>query len=362
MNDKPKDPSTDFAMPSTMNAYLSRGGLLESAMIDKILNPIDYAAIAKQLETANLASANFGSTGFKFPGLLSGSFIESPEVTRVKDELSALQKKFRVVTSELEAKDKSAQDIAAELDNAKKTLEQIEKKNRLSYLLNRLDARAHPILLADDAFADRFADGEASNAYVISIDIRRSTELMLKASSPKAFAGFMSDVSSALSGILKSNFGVLDKFTGDGMLGFFPEFYSGRDAGIRAIRAAEECHKAFEGVYKKNWTAFDTVLLDVGLGIGVDFGQVQLMRVAEGLTVVGRPVVYACRLSGAPAGSTFVNESARSALARTYPSIRFDRVEHLVKHEGRISVSTTQGVEAHEVRAPDWLAPEGVSK
>src|SRR5207249_2646213 len=117
---------------------------------------------------------------------------------------------------------------------------------------------------------------------VISIDIRRSTDLMLKARTPQDFAAFISNVSIALSRIITSNFGVFDKFTGDGMLGFFPDFYSGKDCGLRVLMAAKQCHLAFSELYRQNWASFDTVLCDIGLGIGIDFGPVNLMQIADG--------------------------------------------------------------------------------
>ena len=38
---------------------------------------------------------------------------------------------------------------------------------------------------------------------------------------------------------ITDSYGVFDKFTGDGILAFFPEFFSGPDAGFLAIRAAD---------------------------------------------------------------------------------------------------------------------------
>ena len=36
----------------------------------------------------------------------------------------------------------------------------------------------------------------------------------------------------------------------------------------------------------------------------------KIVQIAGGLTVGGRPVVYACRFAGAPSGTTFLNISA----------------------------------------------------
>jgi class 3 adenylate cyclase len=63
------------------------------------------------------------------------------------------------------------------------------------------------------------------------------------------------------------NLGVFDKFTGDGILAFFPEFYSGPDAGYLAIQAADACHKVFADHYTNSRKCFISVLKDTGLGI-----------------------------------------------------------------------------------------------
>jgi class 3 adenylate cyclase len=138
----------------------------------------------------------------------------------------------------------------------------------------------------------------------MSIDIRRSTELMLKARSPEEFASFITTLSTELMKIVMESYGVFDKFTGDGVLAFFPEFYSGPEAASYAIATADKCHAAFARHYRTFRKSFTSVLTEIGLGIGIDYGSVHLVQLGRGLTVVGTAVVYACRLSGAPAGGT----------------------------------------------------------
>jgi hypothetical protein len=88
------------------------------------------------------------------------------------------------------------------------------------------------------------------------------------------------------------------------------------------------------------------VLTDVGLGVGIDAGSVHLVQVAGGITVVGGPVVYACRLSGGPAGKTLVNQPAFEILSERFGTHCFTSETELdIKHEGKLL--------AYEVRLND---------
>jgi len=61
-----------------------------------------------------------------------------------------------------------------------------------------------------------------------------------------------------------------------------------------------------------------SVLRDVNLAVGIDFGGVHLVQVAGGLTVVGNAVVYACRLSGGPPGTILLNQPAYEEISAAY--------------------------------------------
>ncbi len=171
----------------------------------------------------------------------------------------------------------------------------------------------------------------------MSIDIRRSTEMMLKAKNERLYAEFITSLCQELCAIILDNYGVFDKFTGDGILAFFPDFYSGPEAIYYALKAAEDCHKAFNVHYKANRHCFMTVLNEVGLGIGIDCGKAYLANINNDLTIVGSPVVYACRMSGAKYGETLLNQPAFELLGEKYSEYcEFTETELELKHEGRV--------------------------
>jgi class 3 adenylate cyclase len=237
------------------------------------------------------------------------------------------------------------------------TMEQLRKKDELSYLINAVEPMAREKLLETPDLANDFTRDDTS-AFVMSIDIRRSTELMLKATSASSFANFIRDLCEAFRENVLSNHGVFDKFTGDGILAFFPGFYSGEDAGYFAVRAASKCHDAFRAIYRSCRSYFDTVMNDVGLGIGIDFGTVQLVRQWGNLTVVGKPVVYACRLGGAKPGETLLNQQAHDEVAKRHAAfLNVEETEIEIKHEGRkLAYRVTLGVIEPTLGVPQWFS------
>lgn len=229
-------------------------------------------------------------------------------------------------------------------EGAKRKVEELEKtigeyktKDQLGFLLNRVHEDARKLLLDSTDFQKRFLETRECNAVVMSVDIRRSTDLMLKARTPEEFANFITKLCEELNRIVLNSWGVFDKFTGDGILAFFPDFFSGDDAAFYALSAADKCHQAFKAHYHRCRKSFTSILTDIGLGIGIDYGRVHLVQVAGGLTVVGEPVVYACRLSGAPPGVTLANQPAYEILSDRCGGSCFTAERDLeIKHEGRM--------------------------
>ena len=205
-------------------------------------------------------------------------------------------------------------------------------------VLDKLSPLAHDALFSDQALRDRFLAAKSDcTAFILSIDIRRSTELMLKARTAELFGEFMAGLCDDLKSVICDNYGIVDKFTGDGLLASFPEFFSGPDAGYRVISAAHEAHLVFAKRYKRHRHSFSTILADVGLGIGIDYGNVRFMRIAGDLTVVGAPVVYATRMNNAPAGKSILNQPAYEKIVSNYHAFFFlSETELDIKHEGRV--------------------------
>jgi len=167
----------------------------------------------------------------------------------------------------------------------------------------------------------------------------------------------MAGLCEQLKGSICDRFGIVDKFTGEGLLASFPEFFSGPDAGYRAISAADEAHLIFAKQYKQHRGSFSTILADVGLGIGIDYGDIRFMRIAGDLTVVGAPVVYASRMSSAPAGKTVLNQPAYEKITGRYRAFcAASEIELDIKHEGRaLGYEITLKKRSFAPADPPWL-------
>lgn len=166
---------------------------------------------------------------------------------------------------------------------------------------------------------------------------------MYYAKSPNEFSDFVTKLCEKISEIIIRYGGIIDNFTGDGLLAFFPEFYSGEDAGYRAILAASDSIAFFNEHYRKNRSCFQIVKADTGLGVGIDFGKVHLVNISKSLSVVWAPVVCACRLSSIDAGTICVNQSAKEFIESKYNA-------HVIIEETEIDAKGFGKINAYKVR------------
>ncbi|MGB9430829.1 MAG: adenylate/guanylate cyclase domain-containing protein [Candidatus Acidiferrum sp.] len=293
----------------------------------------------KAYPVSNVAS----TTVYTYGNLIEGSvgsanvlyYPDQEKVRSLQDEIRRLEDSLKSAVSELQKEKVTAAGHKESEIKLKSTLSELEKKQQLAFLLDRVIPEAADVLLVSEQLRNEFLGSEARPLFAMSVDIRRSTDLMLKARTPQKFATFITKLCSDLMAVVRNNHGVVDKFTGDGILCFFPEFFSGKDAGYYALAAADACHSTFNRHYRAHRNSFTSVLKDVGLGIGVDYGECHLVQVAGNLTIVGSPVVYACRLGGAPAGYTLLNQPAYEIISERHGGcVLLEETSIEIKHEG----------------------------
>jgi len=288
-----------------------------------------------------------------FPKSYTFPFETNENIVKLTNQLEEKNNEIKKLHEELKTKGKNDE----LLNEIRKKEEEQRKILEKKYLLARLHPMAPSILLEPDnnKVLSYFLKNEAMEMTVMSIDIRKSTELMLKAITPDMYAEFISGLTEGLKSIVVNNFGVFDKFTGDGILAYFPTFYSGEEGILNCCIVSQKCHDFFNDFYKKYYDNF-SVVLDTGLGIGIDHGMVKIVEINNEQTIVGASVVYACRLSGAPAGKTYLNRTAHKNIAKygiTSKEIKMD-----IKNEGTIIVYELEKITEEIISIPYWAKKE----
>lgn len=258
-----------------------------------------------------------------------------PANTDVASDIVTLRRQVASLSQSLREAEATQDVLHQQRDELGKKLEELTEKEILKSVLDRISNEAGEVLLASKALSKSFMEAQKCHSYVVSIDLRRSTDLMLKARSAERFAAFITQLCLQLREVAFHHDGVFDKFTGDGVLLFFPDFFSGEDAGYKALAMADDCHRLFEQHYMLSRSAFVSVPKDIGLGIGIDYGEIHLVRMAGVLTIVGVPVVYACRMSGGVGGVTLLNQPAYEEVSGKFGRYcMFTEVERNMKSEG----------------------------
>lgn len=337
-----------FLLKATNGQSIGSSELYESeASRDNGIDSVKRNALEADLEVAfdeppkNLRSgsgqtSNLDKSQVKTSGLDWQNELAFESFQRFFTDQKLSERLLEIVQREREFKDSAQRGGSGKgVPDLATNLQEIQSLRESFSVEQRIPPSAFQELQSNKAFREAFANNAEMKAVVVSIDIRRSTELMLKSRTPKQYAEFITSLSAKLSHVITSNFGIYDKFTGDGILAFFPDFYSGDDSIRHALNACDECHRVFSEHYHTFKSIFTVFLKNIGLGIGIDYGDVTLVNRGTELTVVGVPVVYACRMSSAPPHSTWLNLPAFELLIDNCGAIvHYEEVEINLKHEG----------------------------
>lgn len=142
-----------------------------------------------------------------------------------------------------------------------------------------------------------------SDTLVMVADIRRSQDLITYGMSPNMYReqiiGFLTEVRK----ILLEDYGIYDRFTGDGYIAYFNSFacrMGGRDYYEMALDACNRIQNFAEG-YFDNWSRQirKIPIEPIGLSIGIDCGIVDFKNIDDQLFAIGDACVWATRMCNA---------------------------------------------------------------
>ncbi len=320
-----------------------------------------YGDFFKNLVQPNTILSSTGLTSSEaFEAITLDQLIQPVDDSQIKyrDQIAQLENQVNDLLKEVQIKSKQKKELKElkeEKEEIKRKWETLNNSRKIFDLSNRICEKGKNKLLKSKEFRNLF-EREKCFAAVLAIDIRRSTELMLKAKSPIDFANFISSLCIKMMDIIKTNYGIVDKFTGDGILSFFPDFYSGSDAIYYALDSANQCNNYFQKHYYKSRALFSTILTEVGLGTGIDYGETHLIDINNVLSIVGKPVVYACRFSNAIYGEILLNQSAfEASIVKHKKCCEYNESEIDIKHEGKIlAYKLEKYILPKDIIQPEW--------
>lgn len=173
-----------------------------------------------------------------------------------------------------------------------------------SYHMNNIRWKGHlpwqAIDLVDKNFIEKIS---SADTIVLVADIRKSQDLMTYGPSPDFFRDKILEFTSQMRKIIKDNYGIFDKFTGDGFLCYFNSHLCtelGKDYYVQLIKACKEIME-FSNSFFEEWVKHIRKLPpnSSGLTIGIDSGVVKFRDLNNHLFAIGDSIVWANRMSSA---------------------------------------------------------------
>ena len=146
------------------------------------------------------------------------------------------------------------------------------------------------------------------NSIVIVADIRNSQDMITYSPNPQIYIENVMRLVNEARKIVTQNFGIFDRFTGDGFICYFNKYISNH------IKQADEDNKDEQDYLKTALCVCNEILKlsgeifkewekcvrklpydDVGLSIGIDSGKISFLEVDSHFFAIGEPCVWATR-------------------------------------------------------------------
>jgi len=191
-----------------------------------------------------------------------------------------------------------------------------------------------------------------TDTVVLVGDVRNSQVLMTYSQSVAFFRDKMFGYVAQVMKIIKSNYGIFDKFIGDGFVSHFNSTVCekfGKDYYRQMLKAAQEIMD-FSIPFFDEWGKQIRKLppIQPGIALGVDCGIVEFRNLDNYLVSIGEPIVWASRVSNAgQKGEIIFNNMPYHKVRELIDESHFEPVE-----------SATKGGEnftAYKLKLPIWI-------
>lgn len=179
---------------------------------------------------------------------------------------------------------------------------------------------------------------ELSNSRTIAVvgDIRKSQDLMTYSPSADFFRDMVIEFTQKSRQIIKNNYGIFDKFTGDGFLAYFNEDVckkAGKNFVDCFINSSKEIMD-FSIEHFAKWTKSirKLPLGSSGLTIGADIGKIEYKEIEGHLFAIGDTIVWANRVcSAGKSNEIILNNILYNLVKEIDKQMRFETIDSITK-------------------------------
>jgi class 3 adenylate cyclase len=187
--------------------------------------------------------------------------------------------------------------------------------------------------VVDDDFVEELSH---TDTIVLVADIRRSQDLMTYSPDVEFFRNQIFEFITKMREIVKSNYGIFDKFTGDGILCYFNDGLCkkiGKDYYRQMIHACREIME-FSTPFFDEWIKHIRKLPpnSSGIALGIDSGTVKFKDMDNHLFAIGDSIVWANRMSSVgKKGEIVLNNIPYHKVREFLPDENFESVDSITK-------------------------------
>lgn len=186
--------------------------------------------------------------------------------------------------------------------------------------------------IVNESFLKNMSD---TDSIVIVADIRHSQDLMTYSPSPELYEHYILMLSEEAQKKIKEEYGVFDRFTGDGFICYFNKYVSekfGLDYYESTITVCRKIREVADSIISEWVSKIRKLPSDpIGLSIGIDTGKISFSEKNGNLYAIGDACVWATRMCSAGSSGDIVvnNIPYRHLLATT--SLSFEEVTSTTK-------------------------------
>jgi class 3 adenylate cyclase len=195
---------------------------------------------------------------------------------------------------------------------------------------------------------------------VLSIDIRKSTYYLENCNKAEDFVKLIDEINKIIIQCIKKYNGIPDKFTGDGFLIYFTEDYSEKDYYVHGLLCAQEIINNLKIVFEKNESNFLKIPFETGVGIGIDIGDVTLIKINNDATCLGNCIVNACRICSSSNNNILINSFAYHMIKTKHPYLILNSLRQSsdYKNNMKITVYDVTIDKGYNYSPPKWAVEE----